>query len=165
MFCLRLDVCLLLSDVFDTVFVIYQSTVLFFLLTLLQVSCGFNITNMQHGEAIEVLSPNHPYFYPDRLECTWVFTAEDQTGSFVIHFLTFDTQPRNDPLKIGIGNTTSSKTIIKTLFATIPSNVVAVLEEAAIWIHFTSDFTRSRRGFHLKIERLNVSGTSYMSHA
>ena len=68
------------------------------------------------------------------------------------------------PWQLERGNATSSKTIIKTLFATIPSNIVAVIEETAIWINFTSDFTRSRRGFHLKIERLNVSGTSDMGH-
>ena len=59
--------------------------------------------NMEHGDSIDVLSPNHPYFYPDRLECIWVFSAEYQTGSFVIYFLTFDTQPRYDPLTIGTG--------------------------------------------------------------
>ena len=113
---------------------------------------------MKHNDSIDVISPNHPYFYPARANCTWVLTAEDEIGSFVIHFLTFDTQPRYDPLAIGIGNTTSPETTIKKFSASIPSNIVVVIEENTIWINFNSDFTRSRSGFKLKIERLNVLG-------
>ena len=142
-----------------------KTTVLLLFLTLLQEACGFNLTNVEHSDSIEALSPNHPYFYPTRLECTWVFTAEDRFGSYVIHFLTFDMQPRYDTLTIGTGILPSSETTIKTLSAFIPSNVVAVIEENDIWLHFKSDFTRSRSGFHLKIERLNVSGTSDISYS
>ena len=126
--------------------------------------CGFDSAEIRIGESIDIVSPNRPYNYPDNLYCTWVFSAEDETGSFVIHFLTFDTQSKYDPLTIGRGNKSLAETVLQTFSSWIPANVTAIIEEKEIWVTFQSDFTRSGRGFELNIERINAKGTKTVTN-
>ena len=92
-----------------------------------------------------------------------MFSAENETGSFVIHFLTFDTQSK-DPLTIGKGNKSTPETVLQTFSSWVPADIAAVIEEKEIWITFQSDFTRSGRGFEIVIERVSTKGTNTVTN-
>lgn len=111
---------------------------------------------------IHISSPNRPYYYPSELNCIWKFSAHDDPGSFVIHFLTFDTELTNDPLALGRGNFVTADTVIRTFSSWIPPHFVAVVEEPILWMTFTSDFAKSGRGFEIQIDRIKENGRLYI---
>ena len=131
----------------------------FWLLLFINV-CEFEMIrmNMVNGDSLNITSPNYPYYYQNNLDCTWIFSAKEETGSFSIHFLTFDLQPKYDKLFIGRGDISSLEERLHTFSSLLPSNFVVIIEETAIWIKFTSDFTRASGGFQLQIERVREAG-------
>ena len=115
--------------------------------------------NVTTGDVFEISTPNYPYFYPDNTECTWQFVSSTNAGSYAIHFLAFHTQQEHDYLTIGKGDIIElPENVLQHFSAVVPSHVVAVIEEPAIWLLFQSDIIRSFPGFSLMIERISDEG-------
>ncbi|XP_072046375.1 tolloid-like protein 2 [Amphiura filiformis] len=119
--------------------------------------CGTEMTDVAVGESFNITTPNYPYFYPDNIDCTWTFVAIESAGSFAIHFLEFDTQQEYDPLSIGKSDMVSYDNTIYQFSGVVPSHVVLVIEERAVWLTFHSDIIGTFTGIDLVIERIQNS--------
>ena len=116
--------------------------------------------NVTIGDTFEISTPNYPYFYPDNIACTWQFASSltNTGGSYKVHFLEFHTQYEHDYLILGKGATLSADSVLQYFTAVVPSHVVAVIEEPAIWLRFRSDIIKSFTGFSLMIGRIDDTG-------
>ena len=115
--------------------------------------------NVTLNTTAAILSPNYPYYYPPSIKCVWHLTS-NQGLSYVIKFQNFDTEPDADVFNIGSrGYELAESVIIWQFSSSVPSHVVAVVQQMDLWLQFVSDVSSTRGGFQLAIERINDSGT------
>lgn len=116
---------------------------------------------MTAGDSVELSSPNYPLFYPDNARCTW-WLHSNAPGSYVIHFLHFDTEVDQDWLIVARDSAghgvPPENNVIYQVSSFVPSHVVVVIEESYIWILFQSDHGVKGKGFQLQVERIDTIG-------
>ena len=83
----------------------------------------------------------------------WHF-VEAEGSSFVIEFLTFDTQRGTDILTVEGEN----NNVYHNFSSYVSPNVVAVVEESALWLTFRSDIAITGSGFELQVARVFEAG-------
>ena len=117
--------------------------------------------NVTTGNIFEISTPQYPYFYPHNIECTWQFVSSSMNtaGSYAIHFLEFHTHEHDDLIiGKGLARMSSANDVLQTFPALVPSHVVVVIEQPAIWLMFQSNVAISFTGFSLMIERNQDTG-------
>ena len=117
--------------------------------------CATENFDVSIGDIIEVATPLYPHFYPDNIECLWMFVAKT-TGSYsiTINELIFRVSGRrSDWLIIGRGNevTDESEILRESTFYT--PGFTFVVNEELIWIRFYAGNKYRRKGFSLEITR------------
>ncbi|KAJ8020947.1 Enteropeptidase [Holothuria leucospilota] len=101
-----------------------------------------------------IRSPLFPNDYPNDLDITYIFNAEDHLNMKVA-FEFFDLETDYDFLTVGHGNSPDDdSSVIEVLTgSSLPRNIVSPL--SSMWIRFTSDHSVRKAGF-----TLNVTATS-----
>ena len=99
-----------------------------------------------------IISLKYPYRYPNNVHCYWdVVSSEGE--SFLIEFISFDTEAGTDILTIGAGSQE-----LHQFSSFMSAKLFAVLQEPTMWISFTSDAILTHRGFELQIQRVFEPG-------
>ena len=115
--------------------------------------CGSSWQLVHPDAPIRIATLNHPYHYPNNIVCVWHF-VEAEGSSFVIEFLTFDTQRGTDILTVEGEN----NNVYHNFSSYVSPNVVAVVEESALWLTFRSDIAITGSGFELQVARVFEAG-------
>ena len=120
---------------------------------------------------VTIMSPNYPHYYFDNIDCTWLFRAADNNGSYVIEILDmllFSLRGYDD-LRIGRGyNRSGSSGQLLRLTHHVPPGTVVVVDHRFIWIWFYTDYDYRQRGFTANISRtynLGKHGKLHISFA
>ena len=117
-----------------------------------------NATYLRDGETVSITSPNYPLNYPNYANQWWLLGTQHDLAT-VLHFIDFQLESSYDFLYVYVGNTSYSQfATLKTTLSgyTLPNDIVST--ETYTWLHFSSDYSVTYRGFHLAATAKNISG-------
>ena len=121
-------------------------------------SCDREANDTVVSNITYLTSPNYPNYYEPSTECTWLFTASDNTAIFVITYLHLLLRDY-DYLSIGSTHDMLPNNTVTKKDLWFPPNVVTV-QHHRMWIHFESnDDTWVFPGFFIKIAAVKQNGT------
>ena len=121
-------------------------------------SCDLEPTDIVVSNITYLTSPNYRNYYEPSTECTWIFTASDNTDTFVITYLNFRLRG-SDYLSIGSTHDMLPNNTVTKKDYWFPPNTVAI-QHHRMWIHFESnDDSYVHSGFVVQIEAAKQSGT------
>ena len=114
--------------------------------------CGKPLYYVSSDTPVTIISLKYPYRYPNNVDCYWdVVSSEGE--SFLIEFISFDTQAETDILTIGVDSHE-----LHRFSSFMSAKMFLVLQEPTMWIRFTSDTILTYRGFELQIQRVFEPG-------
>ncbi|XP_072044918.1 zinc metalloproteinase nas-39-like [Amphiura filiformis] len=114
--------------------------------------CGTPLQIVNLGDAYHINSANYPYHYPNNMECHWNLVS-NEGKSFVVEFVTFDTQSGHDVLTLGNGHD-----VLHEMSSFNAAQLFVVVERLIIWLSFKSDEMVTGRGFEIIVERIHEPG-------
>ena len=108
-----------------------------------------------------ITSPNFPLNYNNKDDCTW--TAKAPVGTnILLHATNFNTQSRNDVLKVYEGINENGNLIATYSGNVIPSDTLSLGNE--VHLKFSSDSSVTREGFRILLRAVSLSGTILLSY-
>ncbi|XP_072044919.1 tolloid-like protein 2 [Amphiura filiformis] len=113
--------------------------------------CGTLLQSVNPGYTHHITSANYPYHYPNNMECHWNLVS-NEGKSFIIEFVTFETQFVHDVLTFGSGSD-----VLHEFSSFMAAQLFVVIERSSIWLRFKSDEMVTGRGFEVMVKRTHES--------
>ncbi len=109
---------------------------------------------MKTSDSIYLTTPNYPEKHPQRVNCTWFFTATEE-GRYKISFI--DLELNWDYLAIGETHDVHSDTVAHLDYWFSPETIW--INNTHMWVRFVAYYqTETQRGFFIWIERTRDEG-------
>ncbi|KAJ8043392.1 Atrial natriuretic peptide-converting enzyme [Holothuria leucospilota] len=100
---------------------------------------------MQLGTSVTIASKNYDSTYPNDLNQTWTFVADQGLG-FTLTIKDFETEAKYDYLLVGTGNFPDTGKAVKKFSGTLVYTDFTT-NENTLWLRFVSDFSVGLKGF------------------
>ncbi|XP_072030186.1 CUB and sushi domain-containing protein 1-like [Amphiura filiformis] len=107
---------------------------------------------------VNISSPNYPQWYNDDQECTWILTSHITNAGYRIQIYDFQLDSLlSDEFIIGRSQRSLKMEILRTSHFVVAGTTI-VLNDADMWIAFTSNNRLRQRGFQIGIQLIRATG-------